>query len=255
MSILKWCVRCIAVVAITAGTVHARDIAADTVANTMPSEATEEFRLDPHRAEYKIKISVLGGRLTTELHRNADGYRAESSIEPTGMSRIVARGLIKESSDMTVSHGDLLPNRFQSIDTLSKDGQTVDLTFDREAKEVTGTIDGGEFETPIDGDVHDRVSLQYGLMQDLLRGIERDQYALQDAEELKLLSISRAESKTVKVPFGTFEAIGIRHQAKNSSRITTLWCVEELGFLPVVIEQHRKGKLKVRAQLTKYTKL
>jgi hypothetical protein len=32
-----------------------------------------------------------------------------------------------------------------------------------------------------------------------------------------------------------------------------LWCVEELGFLPVIIEQHRLGKLKVRAALSKYT--
>jgi hypothetical protein len=31
-----------------------------------------------------------------------------------------------------------------------------------------------------------------------------------------------------------------------------LWCVEELGFLPVLIEQHRKGKLRVRASLRKY---
>jgi len=58
--------------------------------------------------------------------------------------------------------------------------------------------------------------------------------------------------KPVIVPFGRFEAIGIQHQATNSSRITTLWCVEELGYLPVLIEQHRKGKLRVRAVLTDY---
>ncbi|MCH8944992.1 MAG: hypothetical protein IH910_09435 [Proteobacteria bacterium] len=52
---------------------------------------------------------------------------------------------------------------------------------------------------------------------------------------------------------GSYEAVGIQHQAEGSSRITTLWCVEELGYLPVVIEQHRKGKLKFRASLQKYT--
>ena len=36
------------------------------------------------------------------------------------------------------------------------------------------------------------------------------------------------------------------------------WCgnpvmlFEELGYLPVIIEQHRKGKLQVRAVLTRY---
>ena len=50
-----------------------------------------------------------------------------------------------------------------------------------------------------------------------------------------------------------FRAVGIQHQAENSSRITTLWCVEELGYLPAVIERHRKGKLQMRALLKTYS--
>jgi len=37
--------------------------------------------------------------------------------------------------------------------------------------------------------------------------------------------------------------------------VTTLWCVEELGYVPVLIEQHRKGKLRMRAELQTYTAL
>ncbi|MDH3752084.1 MAG: hypothetical protein OEU40_15990, partial [Gammaproteobacteria bacterium] len=55
------------------------------------------------------------------------------------------------------------------------------------------------------------------------------------------------------VPAGEYEAVGIQHQAEGSKRVTTLWCVEELDYLPVIIEQHRKGKLRVRAVLNKYT--
>jgi hypothetical protein len=38
----------------------------------------------------------------------------------------------------------------------------------------------------------------------------------------------------------------------NSTRVSTLWFAEELGYLPVLIEQHRKGKRRVRAVLTHY---
>jgi hypothetical protein len=38
----------------------------------------------------------------------------------------------------------------------------------------------------------------------------------------------------------------------GSSRVTTLWCVPELEYLPVIIEQHRKGKLNLRAVLASY---
>jgi len=211
--------------------------------------------LTPHAAEYKVRISILGGKLSTRIEATDDGYYAQSSIVATGMSRIIASGTIRESSAMTVSGEVLRPAQFRSVDTLSKGGQTVDLKFDWDALSVGGLIDSADFQAELDGDVHDRVSLQYGLMLDLVSGIERGEYALQDAERLKLLSITNIGTRSVDVPFGRFEAIGIQHQAENSSRITTLWCVEELGYLPVIIEQHRKGKRQMRATLTSYTPL
>ncbi len=208
--------------------------------------------LTPHTAEYKIKISVLGGKLRTQLTALDSGYRAESSIEATGMSRIVARGAIRENSEFAPATDGLRPDRFSSVDTLSRGGETVDFDFDWDMNQITGTINGAPFETGTEGIVHDRVSLQYGLMHDLVNGIHRENYSLQDAEKFKPLSIRNIGIKRVKVPYGEFDAIGIQHQAEGSSRVTTLWCVESLGYLPVIIEQHRKGKLRVRAVLTNY---
>ncbi len=211
--------------------------------------------LTPHAAEYKVKISVLGGKLNTRIEQTDSGYFAESSIAATGMSKIVAHGTIRESSDIESTASGLRPQRFRSVDTLTKGGETVDLAFDWNEHTVGGLIDGEKFHADVDGNVHDRVSLQYGLMADLLSGTERSVYALQDAERLKILSITNIGTQTVRVPFGRFEAIGIQHQAENSSRITTLWCVKELGYLPVIIEQHRNGKRQMRAELTSYTPL
>jgi hypothetical protein len=219
----------------------------------LSSTAAAEPSLTPHTAEYKIKISVLGGKLHTQLTQTESGYKAATSIQATGMSRIIARGAIRESSEFAASADGIRPNRFLSDDSLSKGGETVDFVFDWEASDINGTINGAEFRTDIDGIVHDRVSLQYGLMYDLINGVYKSDYALQDAEKFKPLSITNIGSKPVKVPFGSFEAIGIQHQAEGSSRITTLWCVEELDYLPVIIEQHRKGKLQMRAVLTAYS--
>ena len=211
--------------------------------------------LTPHTAEYKVRISVLGGKLHTQFEATETGYTAESVIKATGMSRLIAGGAIRERSWFSEGDGGIQPIQYRSVDTLSRDHQLVDLEFNWNSREVTGLINGEDFQAALDGDVHDRVSLQYGLMYDLLNGGERSEYFLQDAEELKTLSISNIGTKTVKVPFGSFNAIGIQHQRQGSSRVTTLWCVEELGYLPVIIEQHRKGKLRLRAVLTKYNPL
>lgn len=208
--------------------------------------------LTPHSAEYKIKISVLGGKLNTQFQTTEDGYVAESVIRATGMSRIIAGGSIREKSWFSEGDSGIQPNQYRSADTLSRDHQDVGLDFDWSNREVSGLINGEGYLATLDSDVHDRVSLQYGLMYDLLNGGERSEYFLQDAEELKTLSITNVGTKRVKVPYGKFTAVGIQHQRVGSSRVTTLWCVEELGFLPVIIEQHRKGKLRLRAILTQY---
>lgn len=208
--------------------------------------------LTPHSAEYKIRISVLGGKLTTQFQTTENGYVAESVIKATGMSRIIAGGSIREKSWFSENESGIQPFQYRSADTLSRDHQDVDLDFDWNRREVSGLINGEVYLATLDNDVHDRVSLQYGLMYDLLHGGERPEYFLQDAEELKTLSITNVGAKRVNVPYGKFTAVGIQHQRKGSSRVTTLWCVEELGYLPVIIEQHRKGKLQLRAMLTKY---
>jgi len=208
--------------------------------------------LTPHTAEYKIEISIVNGKLTTQFELTETGYMAESVIKATGLSRLIARGSIREQSWFSERDGRIQPGQYRSTDGLSSDHDAIDLDFNWNSHEVTGLIDGKDFKAALDGDVHDRVSLQYGLMYDLLNGGERAEYLLQDAEELKTLSISNIGTKAVKVPYGRFTAVGIQHQRVGSSRVTTLWCVEELGYLPVIIEQHRKGKLRLRAVLTKY---
>jgi hypothetical protein len=221
----------------------------------MTSAAGDDVGLTPHAAEYKVNISVLGGTLRTRFEAIDGGYRAESSIEATGMSRIIANGSIRESSVMRNTSDGLLPDRFVSVNTLLRGGESADLKFDWDERISSGLINGVNFTTSLDGNVHDRVSLQYGLMNDLMQGIQRGEYLLQDAEKLKALSISNIGTKSVTVPYGRFDAVGIQHQAANSSRATTLWCVEELGYLPVIIEQHRKGKRQMRAVLTRYATL
>jgi len=215
-----------------------------------PAQAARE--LTPHTAEYKVKISVLGGRLNTELRATDTGYIAKHVIVPTGISRLLARGEISEASEFMDGDDGVYPVAYQSNDSLSSDKIRADIRFDWEKNEATGTVNEQDIRTVLDELSHDRVSIQYELMHDLLNAGPGSQYRLFEVDELKIINVRSIGTRTVKVPAGTFEAIGIQHQAENSSRTTTLWCVEELGFLPVIIEQHRKGKLRVRATLRRY---
>jgi len=218
----------------------------------LTSPVLAETALTPHTARYKVKISIISGQLNTELRRTADGYVARHVIKPTGMAKLIAHGIMDVTSTFSSEANGVKPIRFQSVDTI-RDDPDVDLTFDWTTNEVSGVVGEDNVLLQLEGIAHDSVSIQYELMHDLLNGSPDEQYVLFDVDKMRTANVSIAGEKKVKTKAGTFTAIGIQHQKEGSSRTTTLWCVEELDYLPVVIEQHRKGKLKFRATLVSYT--
>ena len=212
-----------------------------------------ESTLTPHAATYKVKISVLGGQLNTELRATPNGYAAVHEIKPTGISRMFLRGTIRETSRFDTTADGVRPREYESVDQLSRQKTNASISFDWESGEARGTVNGEEVVSVMDALAHDRVSIQYELMHDLLNGEPSPKYTMFEIDRLRPVNVSVVGKKTVTVPAGNFEVVGIQHQAEGSKRISTLWCAEELGFLPVIIEQHRKGKLRVRATLVEYT--
>jgi len=221
----------------------------------MAANAHGETLLTPHQAEYKVKISVLGGQLNTELRVTPDGYIATHVVKPTGMAKLLARGQISETSQFRISDDGIRPVNFRADDTLTRDKIKASIQFDWESGEASGTVNGEAVSSTMEQLAYDHVSIQYELMFDLMNGDPSPQYVLFDIDELKTINVSKIGHRTVKVPAGKFEAIGVQHQVVGSKRITTMWCVEALDYLPVIIEQHRKGKLKMRAVLTSYSPL
>ncbi|MDJ0918930.1 MAG: DUF3108 domain-containing protein [Woeseiaceae bacterium] len=211
--------------------------------------------LTPHEAKYRVKISILGGDLNTRLVASDSGYAANHVIRPTGLSKLAASGKIDETSEFGISNDRVVPVDYRSVDELTRDKTSADVVFDWENERLDGSINGQPADFDIEDGMLDRVSIQYQLMRDLKRGELREQYLLFDIDEVKVLNVSNAGEREVKTPAGRFNVVGIRHQAEGSSRTTTLWCAEELDFLPVIIEQHRKGKLRLRAKLENYTAL
>jgi hypothetical protein len=217
--------------------------------------ARAEPGLVPYSAEYKVKISVLSGRLTTDLRLVDEGFEAIHVIKPLGLAKMVRNGVIAETSQFSTSGGEVRASWYRSEDSLSKKETVAEVTFDWDAQELSGLVNDEDVQFDLEGLVHDRVAIQYQLMHDLLNGTAEDRYILYDIDEFKTLVISNIGERQIKTPAGNFKAIGIQHRKENSSRVTTLWCVEELGYLPVLIEQHRDGKLRMQATLREYNPL
>jgi len=224
-------------------------------ASVLALPALADSSLQPHSAVYKVEISVVNGQLNTELKATDDGYIATHVIKPTGMSRLFSRGRLNETSEFHTTADGVRPVEYSSTDTISRDKTNAVVRFDWDTGEARGTVNGEEILSTMGALAHDRVSIQYELMHDLLNNGPSAEYTMFEIDKLRTVHVRNIGQKTVKVPAGKFEAVGIQHQAEGSKRVTTLWCVEELGYLPVIIEQHRLGKRKFRAALSKYLPL
>ena len=214
----------------------------------LPATASD---LTPHRAQYKVKIAVISGQLDTELRLTEAGYVAHHVIKPTGMARMLTRGTMDVSSTFTPETDGVKPVTYRAIDTIRKEPE-ANIRFDWATNQASGTVGDQHVLLQLDGVSHDAVSIQYELMHDLMNGGPSDTYVMFDVEKMRVVNVRNSGRKTVETDAGSFEVIGIQHQKEGSSRVTTLWCAPELDYLPVIIEQHRKGKLNFRATLNEY---
>ena len=210
--------------------------------------------LTPHRAEYKVKISVVSGQLNTELLATESGYVATHVVKPTGVSRMITSGRMQVSSEFAAAEDGVRPVTYHAVDTI-RDEPEAHITFDWRTNEARGTVGSEDIVLQLDGLSHDAVSIQYELMHDLINDRPSPNYVLFDVDKMRVANVRKVGNKTVQTKAGRFDVVGIEHQKEGSSRKTTLWCAPELDYLPVIIEQHRKGKLKFRASLTNYAPL
>jgi hypothetical protein len=224
------------------------------VALSLAAVTSVAVELTPHQAEYKVRISVVSGQLNTELQASDAGYVATHVVKPIGMSRVITRGRMQVSSEFTAASDGVRPVSYHAIDTI-RDDPEARITFDWESNQARGTVGEEDVVLQLDGLSHDAVSIQYQLMHDLINDRQNASYVLFDVDKMRVANVRNVGAKSVKTTAGQFDVVGIEHQKEGSSRTTTLWCAPELDYLPVVIEQHRKGKLNFRASLTKYVPL
>jgi hypothetical protein len=232
---------------------HLSAITVFLAAIALPQLVVADTGFTPHSAEYRVKFSFVSGRLRTELEETETGYKATHRVQPTGFVKLFANGAIEETSSFTVTDDGVLPVHYVSHDTLSKNPTHAVVDFDWSKRRMSGAVNDLQVIEELETFVRDRVSIQYQLMLDLLQDGGSGRYVFFDIDKFKTANVRVVGTKQVKVPAGRFEVVGVAHQSENSSRVTTLWCAKELGFLPVIIEQHRKGKLRLRATLRKYT--
>lgn len=204
--------------------------------------------LAPFEATYRITDgSSRLGRAEFGLERVDEGWRYYSRVKPEGLYAL----LLGEARDTAVleAHGDTLrPLRF----THDEDGDDEDIRieFDWAAGQARVIDQDGERTVALAPGMHDQFSAMLAVMQAFAAGRDRLQLpSIDDEGEAEPLTFERTASTSMETPLETFDTVHVRRVRSNSKRETESWLAPAAGWIPVRIDQRRKGELVARMEL------
>ena len=205
--------------------------------------ASDDVPLLPRQFSAVYHLSQAGitlAELDRKGHRAVDGsYIIESVASPRGMAAWVLSGNTEERSQWILKDGNVVPLRYTYQENGGSRKKSMDLEYDWDRGIAIDHKTGKRWKLP--DDAQDQTSIQFAIMERLRQGEREFHYSLLDGKRIKKHSYKVTERKKIKTRLGRIEVIGVREIRPEGKRYSIFWCAPRFGYLPVRIEQHKKG--------------
>ncbi len=214
----------------------------------MPAQSKENYAI--FEAVYDAKIKIAGGqvRMATSLTDGGD-YTYQYTVIPGKLIRLFTKGELKEITKFEVVDGRPRTVDYTLINTIGSKPRNGHVIFDWDNDTVKGNYKEHTIDIPMPKNAVDRGMFQLVLMADLRNDNLQEQYAVYDKDEFIPISVEIVGEEEIKVPFGTFSTVILRHANGDASDETLMWCAKELGYLPIRFQVNSDGSKVLRANL------
>lgn len=207
-----------------------------------PQPFTATFAVEWH--------GMRAGTSTLQLTRNGPTeYTYQSRNSARGIFRIALPDTITQTSHFSFVGGRVIPSTYVGEDGSSGTRRDVSLSFDWEARVVTGVSEDKPVHQPLEPGVQDSLSVQVALMCELAAGRSPESFLLIDKDEIKEYQYRHERDETIETAMGRLETVVYTSRRAGSSRVTRLWIAPSLGYLPVRAEQVKRDKRELQLQI------
>jgi hypothetical protein len=194
-------------------------------------------QLEPYQATYNgIWHGMTVAISNLRLDHTGDTWTYSARSEPRGIGRLAA-GVFPPAqvSVVRVSGSEVQPQSYKS--TGGSHAKNTELTYDWQAKRVTGTYEGTPVDLPLTPQMQDEASVQLALMVALLAGHPPSTFQLIDRNAVREYQFAADGEANLPTPMGEIHTVVYRSQKANSRRITRFWCAPERGYIPLKVQQ------------------
>lgn len=202
----------------------------------------------PFIAEYQVTKGVMSvGSTTRILHDKGEGnFVFESITKPGGIAKLFTRGKVVERSYWRLQESNLVPHEY-TYQNSSDQKRDVKLIFNWQAFEVTNIINGDPWTMELEENTLDKLLYQLAIMYDLSAGKDSLIYRVADGGTMKTYNVAISGTERLTTELGVFDTVKV--VITKNKRTTTLWCAQQLQYLPVRIEQRKKDDGPITANL------
>lgn len=206
------------------------------------------FELKPFEAVYTVKkLGVsLGKAYFTLKDLGNNRWEYSSYIKPSGMASLFSSDRIRESSIIEVANNQFAPINYTYVHTGDNEEKAT-VAFDWQNKTAQVVYNGKLSNHSLLGGEQDHYSLVLNLMKMAATGVASKTMTVIN-KDIKSYNYASKSLEQVKTPIQKFSAIKIV-QTGGSSRSLHYWLSPEANFVPVKIEQHKRGKKKLEMVL------
>ncbi len=208
--------------------------------------------LDPYVATYAVSYrGIEAGTLRMELRHDpqTNRYTFETRANPSMLARlVVGRDAVERTVFETTSDG-IRPLEWTLED--GKNGNAGDghLEFDWGAQRVRGEYEGKPVDMPTQPGLQDRLSMQVAVSEALTQGREPQSVLMVNGDDTREYSYVRGPAQSLDTKLGKLDTVIFESTRPGSNRVSKVWHVPSMDYVPARAEQIRKGKVETVMEL------
>ena len=209
--------------------------------------------LEPFNVTYNIyKGPLKVGAISRNLRIKDDGqYTFTSRMESKGFAKFLSGSLLLETSKGVITEAKIIPHTY--LRETDKPDKNYELNFDRISNLVKRVDSAGDYEEILVKDTFDKLSYQAQMMMDLSSILKEDlKYDIASQKKIVTYNVTFIKEKKISTPMGKFKTLVVNRKDPNSSKETTVYCAEDLNWLPVRIKHTDKKGRSMVAKIASY---
>ena len=217
------------------------------------------FQLPPDfEATYRVnKYNTTIAEMKLSLKQTNQGIIYKSHSETRGLAAVFSNEEINETSQLLWDKDSGTPHlhkyEYQRKNKAKKNQQFILDWSDNNTATVQGTFANNSFQLNIKDYAWDQLFVQLVIASDLQASNkikEKYSYNIIDEAHLTQYHFEYITDERIHIDNNSYETVKLKRIHTPGNRVTYFWLSKKLHYLPVKIEQYKKGELNLNMVLS-----